>query len=239
MNLDSSVFAKPALVGFMLGGLSLPTMTPGVGTRAFSVMQRDFDDGKLLELPNYRVSQVIGTDIGASLYFVHVNTAFETPNDIGSVEAEISYAASVVNVLEKIKRRSGLTGDQVAPLLGVSRRSLQFWKSGREISASNENRVRAVSEVLEKFPSAAGKATKDLLLTRTPGYVRIYDLLAEGKYELALLRANQSRELEPIRVDKSLKIEHLPIDVLLSRSDEVGNSTSGKLDRRYSRRLKV
>jgi DNA-binding transcriptional regulator YiaG len=88
-------------------------------------------------------------------------------------------------LLAKIQNRSGLTLEEIAPLLGVSRRSLQNWRAERRISARKEQRLRDLSDTLDALPIADRNQLRRMLLDRIPGSARPYDVLADGQFDLA------------------------------------------------------
>ena len=84
-------------------------------------------------------------------------------------------------LIERIQSLSGLTLEEVAPLLNVSRRSLQNWRSQHPISARNEHRLRGIADLLNLLSFRDAAEARCKLLDRVPGNVRAYDLLAEGR----------------------------------------------------------
>jgi hypothetical protein len=85
-----------------------------------------------------------------------------------------------------LRRISGLTNEEIAPLLGISRRSFQTWLAGGAISARKETRLRGVVETIERLAAGDAAKTRSRLLTREKFSVRPYDLLAEGRFEAAI-----------------------------------------------------
>ena len=59
-------------------------------------------------------------------------------------------AAPAGAVIGELRRLSGLTWDQLARLLGVSRRSVHFWASGKPMAQSNEEHLRRLLAVVRK-----------------------------------------------------------------------------------------
>ena len=98
-------------------------------------------------------------------------------------------ATTATRLLERIRQASGLTIEAVAPLAGVSRRTIHSWLAGGSISQRNEERLRAVAEAIEEIATADASSVRDRLLERVPGSVRIYDMLAERRYSEAIARA--------------------------------------------------
>ena len=89
---------------------------------------------------------------------------------------------STQSAVNRVRRLSGLTWDQVGELFGVSRRSVHFWASGRPLSSENEKKLFQILDVLErKMTEGHGRAT---LLAKVEG-TSAFDLLCEGKLEEA------------------------------------------------------
>jgi hypothetical protein len=145
----------------------------------------------------------------------------------------------IANLVGKMQKLSGLTLEFVAPLLGVSRRAIQNWKKGETISLKNEIKLRALVETIEKLNQGNATKTKNVLLERTPGYLRIYDLIAQGRFPDAIARAEQKEPLKPIRSNPNQKFDHLPLAIQLSRTEDGPFVPAGPRMRSLSRRLKT
>jgi hypothetical protein len=143
-------------------------------------------------------------------------------------------------LLSRVQKLSGLTLEEIAPLIGVSRRTLQNWKAESNISARKEQRLRDLADCLDALPSADPEQTRQRLLERRPGMVRVYDLLAEGNFDSAyaavtglqppaFLAARSRRPLLP------------PVPSVLARLSDNNDGrplSGGRVDKRRSRRLK-
>jgi hypothetical protein len=89
-------------------------------------------------------------------------------------------------LVDRAKAISGLTNEELAPLCGVSRRSLQSWIAGEALSKRNETRIRQVISTVEAFGCFSSEAVRDALLSRKAYSVRSYDLIREGRFQSAL-----------------------------------------------------
>ena len=116
--------------------------------------------------------------------FAGKRVEFDAPSTSTSIA--ISPAAKLINEAQEI---SGLTLEMIAPLLGVSRRSIQYWKDGEKVSVKNELQLRGLIDALKLIATGTADETRDVLLTRITGVPRIYDLLAERRYDAAVSRA--------------------------------------------------
>ena len=104
-------------------------------------------------------------------------------------EAQGPSSFSAAPTLKQIREASGLTIEAMAPLIGVSRRTLHGWLAGGQIGQRNEERLRALAEALEVIAATAPSPARERLMERVPGSPRIFDLLAEGHYDVAVARA--------------------------------------------------
>jgi hypothetical protein len=148
--------------------------------------------------------------------------------------ATLGSQTSAQAAVDKIRAISGLTNEQVAPLAGVSRRSLQAWIAGEPISARKEQRLCALRDALQELGDADPNITRDRLFHRVPGNVRPYDLFVEGRFDeaidLAMGRHRPSPTTGATRAhDLYAQLSHVEdhVDLPIER-----------LDRRLSRRLR-
>lgn len=88
------------------------------------------------------------------------------------------------NAIAELRRLSGLTWAQLARLFGVTRRSLHFWASGKPLTPANEERLNRVLAIVRKIDSGSPIANRTQLLTPDSDGRIMFDLLAEGRYEL-------------------------------------------------------
>jgi hypothetical protein len=164
----------------------------------------------------------------------HTVVGYETP--LAIPVSAFSPATSLINEAKEI---SGLTLEMLAPLLGVSRRSIQYWKNGQAISERKEEQLRDLIDALKQISTGNAVETRGLLLARITGVPRIYDLLAERRYDAAALRAKNPSNYKPILSDPTIKFDHRPIEDQLSIVDDVVPANGFKLNRAMSRRLPI
>jgi transcriptional regulator with XRE-family HTH domain len=143
-------------------------------------------------------------------------------------------------LLEDVRKRSGLTLEELAPLVGVSRRSLQHWRAGAAMSARKEQRLRDLADSLQALGQKDAGVVRQLLFERTTYGVRPYDLISEGRFDAAYT-AIIGRDA-PAHIVKRSTVGALPLaPPLLARisiRDDGPVGTSGQVDLRRSRRLK-
>ena len=150
----------------------------------------------------------------------------------GAPEAEVVPETPAQKMAAELRRVSGLTNEEIAPLLGVSRRSLQSWIAGDSISARKEARLRAVLDAIRQLAAGSAVETRERLLARAPHSVRAYDLLAEERYEAAIDLALGRRRPRPPQVRASE-----PLDAQLDRIEDI-IAPAPRLNRKLSRPLK-
>jgi transcriptional regulator with XRE-family HTH domain len=132
---------------------------------------------------------VIGTTLAMSS--TSAASALEDPDprrlasrwtNTGDVLAEVAVDRGFAEAVLEVRRRSGLTWEQLASLFGVDRRSVHLWASGRPLSARNAERLNRVLDVLRRADRGAPSATKAWLLTPTSQGIPLV-LLREGRFE--------------------------------------------------------
>lgn len=96
-------------------------------------------------------------------------------------------------LVSSIHGRSGLKLEEIATLLGATRRSLQHWRAGEAINSANERRLRLLEAAIARIDAGAPSATRKRLLDRVDGEVSPFDLLAEERFDLAVAVATRRR----------------------------------------------
>jgi transcriptional regulator with XRE-family HTH domain len=87
--------------------------------------------------------------------------------------------------LSELRRLSGLSWEQLAHVLGVSRRTLHFWASGKPMARSNEEHLQRVLGVVRASERGSTAATRTALLETRDGQHNAVDLLAAREYKRA------------------------------------------------------
>lgn len=88
----------------------------------------------------------------------------------------------------ELRRRSGLTWDQLATTMGVERRTLHLWEAGRGMRPVHEERLQQVLLVIRKADRGSASATRAALLDSSRG-PSVKELLSQDRFEEALQRA--------------------------------------------------
>lgn len=107
---------------------------------------------------------------------------FDQTNAGASLRASMSAGAAIA----ELRRRSGLTWEQLARVFKVSRRALHFWASGKPMAPSNEEHLQRLLTVVRQMDRGAASTNRGLLLGASESGSLPIDLLAVGAYEQAL-----------------------------------------------------
>lgn len=101
----------------------------------------------------------------------------------------------------ELRRRSGLTWDQLARLFGVARRSVHFWASGKAINAAHEERLGRLLALVRHIDRGSAQATRAALLTPMTDGVIPFELLAMDQLDEVRdrLGAGPGRSMRPLR----------------------------------------
>ena len=83
----------------------------------------------------------------------------------------------------EIRRRSGLTWEQLSELFNVSRRSIHYWAKGRPLSSLHEKNMHHTLNAIRHLDNGNQVATRSRLLSMNYGE-SIFSLLANQKYEV-------------------------------------------------------
>ena len=100
---------------------------------------------------------------------------------------------STAAAILEIRRRSGLTWEELGDLFDVSRRSIHHWASGKPVSSNHEWAIRRVLTAFRHLDSGERAATRALILRRDAEGMSALDLLKEGSIEEAIARATGER----------------------------------------------
>jgi hypothetical protein len=159
--------------------------------------------------------------------------AFYSPlTHVNEIAAPSPAPTAAQEAVTRIRALSNLTNEEIAPLAGVSRRSLQAWIAGEPISARKEQRLRQLQNAISEVADASPALTRRRLLDRMPGHVRPYDLLAEARFEEAVdLGLGRHRYVaSPPSSGQTLAEQ-------LDHHEHRVNLPPGRLDRRFAGRL--
>jgi transcriptional regulator with XRE-family HTH domain len=109
----------------------------------------------------------------------------------------VSAPESAPVVLDELKDMTGLTWDQLARVMGVSRRSIHLWLNGRPLSAEKEERLHEIAHVVRTLAGKSQIETRTRMLDKSGGQ-SVFDQLIAGFDEAALgLAFTRAASTEP------------------------------------------
>ena len=101
--------------------------------------------------------------------------------------------------IAELRRRSGLTWEQLARVFGVARRSVHFWASGKALNATNEERLGRLLAVIRRIDRGNAPQTRAMLMTALDDGTIPFDLLVTGQLDELVDRVGGGRR-EVVRV---------------------------------------
>lgn len=125
-----------------------------------------------------------------------------------------------------VRRLSGLTWEQLARLLSVSRRTLHFWASGKPMTPGNEEHLQRLLGVLQKIDRGSSSANRAMLLgSRDDGAIPL-DLLRAGDYDDVLRRLgfSKARRRSPSSLSEEARLARAPrspVDLVGALQDRI------------------
>ena len=122
---------------------------------------------------------------------------FTVANTTGGQVVETSNLAASAAIAE-LRLRSGLTWDQLARLLGVARRSVHFWASGKPLNAANEERVGRLLAVIRHIDRGEARKTRTALLSPLDDGTVPFDLLMQEQFDLVADRLGAGLQRVPL-----------------------------------------
>jgi DNA-binding transcriptional regulator YiaG len=157
---------------------------------------------------------VMLSGLGTSAQALPADVMLRAPRPVEQTTA----GASVVIVdrggaaIAELRRLSGFTWDQLARLFDVSRRSLHFWASGKEMTSSNEEHLQRLLAVVRKIDRGSASANRTALLSAREDGSMPFDLLAAQQYErvLALLGPGGARPVQAQRLSAEAMAARAP-----------------------------
>lgn len=127
--------------------------------------------------------------------------------------------------LNELRKLSGLTWEQLAKLLDVSRRSLHFWASGQPLSRFNEENLNRLLGTIRYINRGSASMNRKLLLSPSRDGRLFLDLLIAGEHEqvkqiLGTGNAPTKPQLVPLSKDASMSRMPLPPEILVDALQE-------------------
>ena len=113
-------------------------------------------------------------------------------------------AESTAEAILEIRRRSGLTWEEMGDLFDVSRRSIHHWANGKPPSAGHERALRQALAVVRGLDQGDQMGTRARLLAADyPAGLSALDMMREGRFGEIMVPTEGSRTLMRPRVQLS------------------------------------
>ncbi|MBV6418701.1 MAG: hypothetical protein CMLOHMNK_03631 [Steroidobacteraceae bacterium] len=120
--------------------------------------------------------------------------------------ADGAFASAVLEV----RRRSGLTWEQLATLFGVDRRSVHLWAAGRPLSAANAERLNRTLALVRRIDRGTPAATRAWLLSPGPDGNIPLDLLRDGRFAQIVMPGPAAVVPRPAPISESSRRARTP-----------------------------
>ncbi len=139
-----------------------------------------------------------------------VDCSWDVATYTGGVAAISSDDTS--RAISELRRISALTWEQVGQLFGVSRRSVHFWASGKQMNVAHEQRLFEILDIVRQADRGEARRNRAALLSVTDGEAAV-DLLAAGEFAEARARLGRGEargRVEPEELDADARAERTP-----------------------------
>ena len=121
----------------------------------------------------------------AGTHNAHSSIKRITSNLINRILTATSESTS--QAIFEIRRRSGLTWEELGALFNVSRRSIHHWANGKSPSTSQKQLIRRMLAAIRRLDQNSQKRTRALLFVvdESTGFSK-FDMLKDGHFEEAV-----------------------------------------------------
>ncbi|HTA90780.1 MAG TPA: hypothetical protein VK745_14415, partial [Polyangiaceae bacterium] len=103
-----------------------------------------------------------------------------------SAGSSVALAASAGSEIAELRRVSGFTWEQLSRLLGVSRRSVHFWASGKAMTSVHEEHLQRLLGVIRRVDRGSPTVTRAAIFAANEAGTIPFDLLIAKRYEDAV-----------------------------------------------------
>ncbi len=128
----------------------------------------------------------------------------------GNVLDEVVSDRAFADAVLEVRRKSGLTWEQLASLFGVDRRSVHLWASGRPMNAAHAERLNRILAVLRRADRGTPSATRAWLHSPTSHGLLPLDLLREGRFDEILTPGVTGVPARPALLSEAAKRARAP-----------------------------
>ena len=140
--------------------------------------------------------------------------------------------------VNEIRRLSGLTWEQLADVLGVTRRTLHNWSNGLPMSRSHEQRLAQTRSVLRAIDRGSASENRATLLAPTPDGETLLDLLSREDYKSVLTQAGTISTAPQAKARRSVGVPSatpLPPAIAANAREDSVHKTPSRPSRRVPR----
>ena len=117
-------------------------------------------------------------------------TSYDLPRSVerttSGFVSQVEYARAGTTTAEavlEIRRRSGLTWEELSELFEVSRRSVHHWANGKTVSAKHDREIRDVLAAIRHIDEGSRAATRGRLLTTDASETSVFALLQARRFD--------------------------------------------------------
>jgi len=114
------------------------------------------------------------TDATSNVSHETIDTDFDPPS-LG-----IKDDTTATSMVHELRRKSGLSWDQVSRILGVTRRTVHNWAAGTEISAKNHEQLGQILSAIRYVDRGTADDNRSLLLGVSTSGATPFELLVKG-----------------------------------------------------------
>jgi len=127
------------------------TESPAPTYAAGPMQQRTAAAPRLIRMSSLAEPGTTSGDFGPGYDAATLVPAWEQTSSGSSVGSSVGSSDDAGTAIAELRRRSGLTWDQLARLFEVSRRSVHFWASGKVMAAAHEEHLQRVLAAVRRL----------------------------------------------------------------------------------------
>jgi len=138
-------------------------------------------------------------------------------------QVEHARAVTTAEAVLEIRRRSGLTWEELSELFGVSRRSVHHWANGKTVTMEHDREIRGVLKAIHRIDEGSQAATRDRLLTIGASEKSVFALLKAHRFDEAMAQIGGTVVPAPQRIPLSQKAQEMlrpPAPALLLEAEQ-------------------
>lgn len=142
-----------------------------------TLVQREYGDHPIFLNPAFGEVAETGTVAGYTVYPAPDVTSSYLKPLVQTIPSETTAEA----ILE-IRRRGGLTWEEIGNLFRVSRRSVHNWANGCSTTAQHEHSIRQVLTIIRRLDRGSQEQNRNRLLTSFAQEPSLFELLQTGRF---------------------------------------------------------